>query len=257
VCEIASGERDNRVSSPEPFTDELLSDYGGPDETKTAVNPSEPAAAQTSEIQELFQSIPETIASLFKLSILIRNSSSRDRYAKALAAAAKAPFEDQFDVDHVGNKFPRLYRDEMAWLRTRLGTAITQRRQYLRYCREHHEKLSKVPDLWDITEPISEPKTSTTFLAVQGQQSQPVEDNQTVISKPTSTLAPTTASTVVPAKLESSENLERLEEQDEDDNRSQTSYATSVGEDESDNKLSVVHLDEVATAGQSFECPYC
>jgi hypothetical protein len=70
VCEIASGERDNRVSSPEPFTDELLSDYGGPDETKTAVDPSEPAPAQTSEIQELFQSIPETIASLFNFQSL-------------------------------------------------------------------------------------------------------------------------------------------------------------------------------------------
>jgi hypothetical protein len=214
----------------------------------------EPASGPTSEIQELFQSIPETITSLFKLSILIRNSSSRDRYAKALSSASKAPFNEQFDIDHVGNKFPRLYRDDREWLRQRLGKAITQKRQYLRYCREHREKLSKLSETSNTTEALSEPKMGSTYLAVQGQQSEVVSDAQTVVSRPTSTLAPTIASTVVPAKFD---HLEKLEEQNEDDNRSQTSYATSVNEDENDNRLSVVRLEEIAGNTQSFECPYC
>lgn len=206
---------------------------------------TEHASGPTSEILELFQSITDTITSLFKLSIIIRNSSSRDRYAKALAAASKGPFDYQFDVDHVGNEFPCLYRDEMTWLRTRLGKAITQRRQYLRYCREHHDKMAVVPETC---------KVETNFLVVQGQQPRNDDDTQTVMSKPTSTLAPTAASTIIPATLE---NIERNEESSDDDTRSQTSYATSIGEDDSDNRLSVVRLEDVAPRGSPFECPYC
>ncbi|PMD16118.1 hypothetical protein NA56DRAFT_649723 [Hyaloscypha hepaticicola] len=223
VIAIASGERENRANSPVPFTPDFFGDEGI-NWSETVSGGSEPASGTTSEIQELFQSIPETIAGLFKLSILIRNSSSRDRYAKALSSASKASFNEQFDIDHVGNKFPRLYRDDRAWLRQRLGKAITQRRQYLRYCREHREKLSKISETPNTIEALSEPKIGSTLLAVQGQQSEVVSDAQTVVSRPTSTLAPTTASTVVPAKLD---HLEKLEEQSEDDNRSQTSYATS------------------------------
>lgn len=247
VIAIASGERENRVGSPVPFDPELLDG----DEAESS------APGPTSEIQELFRSIPETTASLFKLSILIRNSSSRDRYAKALAAASKAPFNDHFDIDHVGNKFPLLCGDDKAWLRTRLGKTITQKRQYLHYCREHHEKLSRVPEERNAIESASQPKTDSTLLAVQGQQPDTHDDARTVISRPTSTLAPTTASTVIAAKLEGALRLENLEEEDEDDNRSQTSYATSVGEDDSENRLSVVRLEEVAGTAQSFECPYC
>ncbi|KAH8805202.1 hypothetical protein F5884DRAFT_885273 [Xylogone sp. PMI_703] len=249
-------ERQNRVSSPMPFNSELLVD-DGTDRSEMVIYPLESAPGSISEIQELFQSIPETIASLFNLSILIRSSSSRDRYAKALAAASKSPFDDRFDIDHVGNKFPCLYRDDGEWLRERLGKAITQRRHYLRYCREHREKLSKLPEPRNTAEEIPESKISTTFLAVQRQQDSVPYDAQTVISRPTSTLASTTASTVIPAQLESTEHLDKLEEQNEDDNRSQTSYATSVGEDDSDSRLSVVRLEEVAGTGQSFECPYC
>ncbi|KAH8749410.1 hypothetical protein F5882DRAFT_488661, partial [Hyaloscypha sp. PMI_1271] len=232
VIAIASGERENRVSSPVPIDPDLRCDDEG-DWGEADAEPSGLASGPVSEIQEIFQSIPETITSLFKLSILIRNSSSRDRFAKALAAASKAPFNDQFDIDHVGNKFPCLYSKDREWLRKRLGKAITQKRQYLRYCWEHHEKLSK------------------------GQPSKVADDAQTVISKPTSTLAPTTASTVIPAKLESAESLAKLDEQGEDDTRSQTSYATSIGDDDCDNRLSVVRLEEVAGTSQSFECPYC
>jgi hypothetical protein len=237
-----------------PFDVDVLSDqdkFGGFD---VATDPSTFASPPTSEIQELFQSIPETIAGLFKLSILIRNSSSRDRYAKASAAASKSPFSEQFDIDHVGNKFPRLSQDGMIWLRTRLGKAITQRRQYLRYCRDHHEKLSKVPET---TERILEPNNPIQLLALQGQKPHLIDDDQTMISKPTSILAPTIASTVVPDKLNNSNNLGRVEEEYEDDNRSQTSYAASVADDDSNNRLCVIRLDDVATAGQSFECPYC
>ncbi|OXV09550.1 hypothetical protein Egran_02691, partial [Elaphomyces granulatus] len=248
VRAIASGERENRVSTLVQADLEWLSINDEVDRARTSTDPSTPVSDPLSEIHEIFQSISETITSLFKLSILIRNNSSRDRYAKALASASKAPFDDRFDIDHVGNKFPRLYRDDMAWLRVRLGKAITHRRQYLRYCREHHEKLSKAPAVLYKSAASSELKFGTDLLEVQDQQSRLFND-ETAISKPTSTLASTTASTMDPINLDA-DGLERLEDENEADDRSQTSYATSVGEDDNDNKLRVVHLEEVAILRQ-------
>jgi hypothetical protein len=255
VRAIVSGERENRVSTFVQADLEWLSINDEVDRARTSTDPSTPVSEPLSEIHEIFQSISETITSLFKLSILIRNNSSRDRYAKALASVSKAPFDDRFDIEHVGNKFPRLCRDDMAWLRVRLGKAITHSRQYLRYCREHHEKLSKAPAVLCKSADSSELKFGTDLLEVQDQQSRLFND-ETATSKPTSTLASTTASTIDPTNLDA-DGLERLEDENEADDRSQTSYATSVGEDDNDNKLRVVHLEEVAIPRQWFECPYC
>lgn len=252
---ITSGERENRVSSPVQLGAEGLLGSEEMDGIEAATEPLGGAHAPISEIQELFQSIIETIGYLFRLSVLIRNSSSRDRYSKALAMASKMPFDDHFDIDHVGNKFPRLRQDGMAWLRERLGKAITQRRQYLRYCREHRERLSRITEA-----PSSvkfSPEQNTTDIFLQDQQPRIEGDTQTVISNTRSTLAPTTASTVNPVKLENSDTMETPEGQDDGDSQSQISYATSVGESNSDNRLTVIRLEEVARVGQLFECPYC
>jgi len=92
------------------------------------------------ELDEIFQSLADSISSLFKISLLIRSATPRDRYAKA-ATSVKQPFDDTFDISHVGHKHPKLEIKENQWLRNRLGQAITRRRQYLKYCREHHDKL--------------------------------------------------------------------------------------------------------------------
>lgn len=258
VYAIASDGRENRISSPSPSDTELGSE-DELSETEATSDSSHLATQPTSEILELFLSIPETITSLFRLSILIRNSSSRDRYAKAETAASKLPFNDQFDIDHVGNKFPRLYLDDRAWLRTRLGRAITQRRQYLRYCREHHEKLSKSDELQHGARRSQEPEYSSVLLAVEGHQPQLVShtDNQTTISRPTSTLAPTTASTIIVDRMNELGDLNKLDQNIDDDTRSQTSYAASVADDDSNSRLAVVRLEDIAKPGQPFECPYC
>lgn len=99
-----------------------------------------------------------------------------------------------------------------------------------------------------------EPEVEANFLVVQGQQLRNDDDAQTVMSKPTSTLALATASTVIPTKLE---NIDSDKEPSDDDTRSQTLYATSVNEDDSDNRLSVVRLEDVASSSSPFECPYC
>lgn len=103
-------------------------------------DPTEEDGQEITELDEIFQSLADSVSSLFKISLLIRSATPRDRYAKA-AASGKQPFDDSFDISHCGHKHPKLEEKENQWLRNRLGQAITQRRQFLKYCRDHHDKL--------------------------------------------------------------------------------------------------------------------
>jgi hypothetical protein len=51
-------------------------------------------------------------------------------------------------------------------------------------------------------------------------------------------------------------NLDTVEEESDGD-RSETSYATSVGDDSSRYKLRVPPPPEESDKGKHFECPYC
>ncbi|KAI9857183.1 MAG: hypothetical protein M1813_008545 [Trichoglossum hirsutum] len=228
VCSIASGRKPNRTSSA--LDDEELlgsskddGEPGGPEGDSLNV-------PTVSEIQERFQSASNTISHLFRLSVIIRNATPRDRYSKA-AAAANEPFDDRYDIAHVGHKFPRLGIKENEWLKIRLGKAITQRRQYLRYCREHQEKLSKTPG------PISASE-SRTELERHIQDSDPgQEPNPKIESRIADAIAPsshvqTTASTLMPSDIK-------------EDCQSQFSYATSVDESSSPDSLQIVPLARV------------
>ena len=95
-----------------------------------------------SELNEVFGTVKDMITSLMKLSMIIRDATPRDRYLKAITST-KSPFIDAFDILHVGHKYPKVDTDDRIWLKERLGKAITQRRQYLKYCRDHHSKFSQ------------------------------------------------------------------------------------------------------------------
>ena len=174
---------------------------------------------------------------------MVRNATPRDRYTKA--ATAPNPFSDQFDIAHVTQKFPKLKN----WLRDRLGKAITHRRQYLRYCAEHHNALKK-----QLTAEAPN-HVSTTNTVVHTQHEMPrvtpiaYSGSHLGVSEPADTLPLTKASTLVASHLEEAE--------DPSDGLTQTSYATSVGEDNGTGKLRVIPIQEVSRGGTAFECPYC
>ena len=69
-------------------------------------------------------------------------------------------------------------------------------------------------------------------------------------------LAPTDASTLQPSRLKSVENLADMGAEEFDDHRSQTSYATSVQDDNGGSILKPPRLQEI-TQVFPFECPYC
>ena len=179
---------------------------------------------------------------MFKISVLVKKATTRDRYAKA-AKAQGEPFDARFDISHVGHKFPLVHQTD--WLENRLGKAITQRRQYLRYCREHRDRLETQHRAINVTEnavykqpmPVRKPVDEATKSQIRS-------------VKPPSTFALTTASTLVV------NNLETLEEFP-DEVQSQTSYATSINEHESSDMLRVPPLPDEGVRGLPFECPYC
>ena len=240
VYAIASGARVNRqAASPEDDEEDEF------DELDNFSNSSETTGElpKLSEAQEAFESAKETITSLFRLSIIIRNASPRDRFAKALAAR-QDPFNEQFDISHVGHKFPLLETKENQWLKERLGRAITQRRQFLRYAHEHRNKIGKEPN--DVWAPEDQEDSKEQPLIVD-QKSKTALTNR---SGAASTLAPTNASTLLHSALE------KMEEDFHDD-ISQTSYAMSMGNDIDDSRLDLPQLADVAKGVSPFECPLC
>lgn len=201
------------------------------------------------EFSEIFGIVKDSITSLMQTSIIIRNATPRDRYLKA-QSSAKNPFLEFFDIAHVGNKFPKIDSEGREWLKRRLGKAITQRRQYLKYCREHHDKFSQgVQDLEISSE------SRDTFHDIAPEPKSEYEGG-TVKSAPASALAPTDASTLHPSRLEMIRGMVRGDTEDMSDSYSQTSYATSVHDDASQSKIYVPSLKDI-TRTFPFECPYC
>jgi hypothetical protein len=240
ACSIASDARENRKGSSLAHLEETEDEIDGTGELSEGLE-------ELSEIREIFESIQDAINNLFRYSIIIRNNTNRDRYAKAAAAAINSPFSDEFDIQHVRHKFPTLQSKNHEWLIERLGKAITQRRQYLRYCRSHHDKTwqepaSKLsPDVVRSNDQMPRPQAPTRLMP------SPRSD----FSKPTSTLAPTQASTLLLI------SGQVIEEEGVEETQSQTSYATSTDEESSSHTLRVIQLEDVSKGLSHFECPYC
>ena len=204
-----------------------------------------------SELNEIFDTVKDVITSLMKLSMIIRAATPRDRYLKAITST-KSPFTDTFDILHVGHKYPKVDTDDRRWLKERLGKAITQRRQYLKYCRDHHGKFNQDPAPILTSTPQNQDEHG-----LQIDIAYPRTQAGTVKSVPNSAMAPTDASTLQPSQIRQSvDKLAITNKDDDDDHRSQTSYATSVQDDDSGTHLKPPRLQEI-TQMSPFECPYC
>jgi hypothetical protein len=183
--------------------------------------------------------IAEDIGHLFRVAALIGKSIARDRYARA-ETASRERFDDRYDIAHVKAKF----QNEKApdWLLVRLGQAITKRRQYIKYIREHRSRIdqdSQRPrdvELPDIKSRVAPSKITDAPKAA------------TLASKPSQ--MPTRATTVM------SNALLNVEQRFQDDRSVTTADLTSFGEDH-DQKLSVPPLTDYTTLGRAFPCPFC
>ncbi|KAJ4340558.1 hypothetical protein N0V95_007482 [Ascochyta clinopodiicola] len=128
---------------------ELLAIVSGKRVAETVSVPSEGISDEEAQNEEteLIREAGACITRLFRVTRLIRQAAPTDLFAKALSRD-RYRFNDQYDIAHVGEKYPRLANKESIWLQERLGRAITQRRHYLSYIQDHREKLEKPRD-WD------------------------------------------------------------------------------------------------------------
>ncbi|KAF2737056.1 hypothetical protein EJ04DRAFT_431748, partial [Polyplosphaeria fusca] len=240
---ITLGDRPNREYQPDEEQDD--EDECEPDATSELNSGDVTTETRLSEAEELFESAKSTIASLFRIAMIIRKTAPRDRFARALSSKSEK-FDASFDIAHVRQKFPLLQSPEKHWLAERLGGAITQRREYLRYVRDHRDKLSKAPeDLW---QPQDLQQHSN--WAVASQLDAKSQAATTHLTTPTSTLLPTAASTMYLAEIP-------MLEKDVPDDISQTSYAVSLGNENDESQLVFPALSVVAHGQNSFECPLC
>ncbi|MAD85559.1 MAG: hypothetical protein CL912_21575 [Deltaproteobacteria bacterium] len=230
---IVKGVRGNKIwelgaMSDSSFDSDLGSEYNADGSDDGSVEEK----LMTSELDELLSAIKTANSSLMDISIVIRNTPTRDDYIKA---AARYSLDSHWDISHVDAKFGSA-KNSNEWLIQRLGKSITRRRQYLTYRKEHHDKLSKY---WD------QPAKEVVVL----------EEEEI---KAPQTLALTKATTYVaglPAPPKDGSEVESFE--------TETSYQQTVAGETEEHLLKVPPPPKEAFEGipfefgQPFQCPYC
>ncbi|RPA72177.1 hypothetical protein BJ508DRAFT_79042 [Ascobolus immersus RN42] len=217
--------------------------------------------APLSELHQLQLGIQQTITHLFRLSILIRRATPRDRYKKK--ADLLPAYSSTFDIAHVREKFPRAC--EQSGLVERLGKANTKRRMYLKYREQHAMKLRRElrkveeaeeaarqqalrpqDDDDDEEEEVEEVEEAPTLRVPQSVQARSVGQGTEATSA-----VMTTASTFLAEEYKADEEVE---DEGSVGAESQTSFATSTAEDGAGGlKVPACPGDH----GGEFECPYC
>ena len=199
------------------------------------------------EIDTLYESCVDIITDLFDLSADIYRATNRDRYARAIAAK-KETLDETFDISHVSNKFQKI--QQSPWLECRLGQAITRRRYFLRYCKDHITERSEAAPFE--VEAVLPAQSSNQKLSGAASIAQKIASNVTNVAGPTSTRL-SKATTFEPSKFKSLD--QKAEESD--DVASVTSFATSLADIDGNYRLKMPSMPPAAFGGRGFQCPYC
>ncbi|KAF1948434.1 hypothetical protein CC80DRAFT_431567 [Byssothecium circinans] len=201
------------------------------------------------EETELLEDIGACITRLFRVSNLIRQAAPTDLFAKALSRN-RYRFNDQYDIAHVGEKYPKLAGEECAWLQKRLGRAITQRRHYLSYIQDHREKLKGMLTHEERPELVAPRSQALT-------KQLPAMKLHDSFSRPSTFF--TKASSLTPGQI-TPQMLTAEEESDpENDARSYTTISRSVdGGLDSSATVRIPKLDELRIGPKKeVDCPFC
>jgi hypothetical protein len=103
----------------------------GDDDDNTALPDQDNIDVATDEICH-------SIFSLFRLTVVIQNLSTRDRLERMERIDVSA--YEGHDINHIKEKYP-LSEKSGSYLSERLGKANTKRRQILQYNEKHHQKI--------------------------------------------------------------------------------------------------------------------
>jgi hypothetical protein len=241
VFAITTGERQNRTKGAEVVEVDL----------DISREPVRFDAGPVDEAKDILEVIQDCVRSLLRLSVVIRKASPRDRWNRALQKS-RDHIDDQFDIRHVGEKFPKLNQPENAWLKVRLSRAITQRRQFIRYCRDHKDQLSAA-DVHNystlVTETLEESRHTLEDL-----ESPAMAKSDAITLDATVSEESTKASTLQVAQIEAA-RLEAISE--ENDDASAVSSVVSSIDPTEEGTLRLPSLQDVSQGQLEFECPLC
>ena len=201
---------------------------------------------------EVLQEIANCITRLYKMTRLVRQAAPTDLFAKALSRN-RYHFDEQYDVCHVGEKFPKLAKIENKWLRKRLGRAITQRRRYLSYIQDHRDKLEQSLQIGD------EERSEYQIHGVQHARRMPVGENLQLGTSSRPSTFFTKATTVV-LDQGTPEMLTVQHESDSEDNaKSYTTTSRSIdGDLDTSATVKIPKLEDLRAGNKKeVECPFC
>ncbi|KAH8650454.1 hypothetical protein BGZ61DRAFT_487849 [Ilyonectria robusta] len=94
------------------------------------------SVGSTTELNELALDIRSSITDLFRYSVFLRRQQPRGREAPT-GAGSRAP-DASLDIRHTTDMFPK--SKDHPWLAERIGSAIAQRREYIRFRQRHQLK---------------------------------------------------------------------------------------------------------------------
>ena len=171
------------------------------------------------ELDEILAGIAECINCLFRLSVSIRNPAPHDRFRQS--KQTDTSFFEQYDIQYVREKFPEAADEGIT---ERLGKANSLRRQYFKYRKQHHERLSS------------------------GLEGETTDDGKT------NTVASSLPPNLKERDSEGNKLSQGAEDQDglSESGQTETTYASRSATDEA----RMPPLPPLATTGP-FECPFC
>ncbi|KAJ6036183.1 hypothetical protein N7540_000462 [Penicillium herquei] len=136
--EIFTGEREQVTwYEGDDDSDEELSSSSTSDEQDDISPTPDKVPVLVTECSQRQVIIQDTIGSLLTLSILIYNSSRRNKFARS---SREKEYDTRFDISHVAQCFPHASQNQA--LLEKLGKANAQRRQWLSYRKRHHSKIT-------------------------------------------------------------------------------------------------------------------
>lgn len=165
-----------------------------------------------------FELIKVSLKALFRIAVLVRKGNPDIRFERAIHSS-KCTFPPTFDIDHVKEKYPKLKAKEQSWLAERLGKANARRRQFIKYCRDHRDRLA-------------------------------LDDENMEAEGATALLQSSKATTLLPEKIASNVTVDEYE----GDTVSILSVSSTT---DTLSTLALPRLVDLSKDGEPFECPIC
>jgi hypothetical protein len=194
------------------------------------------------EAHIILEVISECLKFLFKIGILIRKSGNpdRDRFKRALQVSEAFPHT--WDVTYVRERHPKLGPSSLNWLSTRLGSTVSKRRQFIKYCRDHKTRLA---------EGATAPGPTNTAPLAEGMSAKALTEK--LSSKATEQVSSKATTFFQPAQ----QQLLMAAADDEEEDDDAVSLLSASTTTESLAALRLPRLTDLSPEQQPFECPIC